>query len=304
MAKVDQQQPVGVTNERSSIFPEYRRDIFPRNLVFSAEDIEELCALVSALNDRAIELEKESVLEDGEQREAAYAQIDELMKIQYSYTADNGNYVVGIGIPDVAAKQFPELLENFYVSNSSHALGIVQKRPLNCVDIYIDFSSPSFWVDLTSPPSNPTPNKSVINIYGRDEDWVNSANVRLKEFFDISHNWISNIHNAGKYDQFTYVIYIPLLVVLSLYFGMDEYLKLLDSFSFPIKLLISVWLIIVSLMFGRQFFQYLRWLVPPIEYYKRKRRGAYIHRIVFASIFSGLLVAALYDFLKSMFTGS
>ena len=296
------QDPTGVTSKDAIRVPEYRRDLFPRNLVVSAADIRKICELVSVLNDVAVDLEKSSIPEDDENREEKFARIDELMRIQYEYTEDSGNYVVGSGLPDTDGRQFPDGLQSFYVSNSSYSMNASKRRPLNCVDIFIDFSTPNLWLDLTSSPSQPTPNKSVINIYGRDENWVVSANTRISDLLSSCQSRLSFVHGAGTYEQFTYLLYIPLVVIFSMYLGLDQKLRFLDTFSFPMQLLISIWMIILSLMIGRQVFQYLRWLMPPMEYYKNKRTVAYGHRIILGFVFGGLFVAALYDVLKGLFS--
>lgn len=64
------------------------------------------------------------------------------------------------------------------------------------------------------------------------------------------------------------------------------------------NVVLGIYALLLSLLFARFLFQYLRWLFPPMEYYKRSRWSAYLHRALAGVIFSTLILNAIYDIVK------
>ncbi|MEL7388508.1 MAG: hypothetical protein AAFN76_01900, partial [Pseudomonadota bacterium] len=153
--------------------PQYRRDLFPKNIVLSAKDLSEFCELLTEANERAKQFQIENTnVENFKSAEDLKERIDELMPIQHSYTALSGDHIEGIGIPKTDERLFPEELTTFFASNAVYAKNAVNQSPANTVDAFLDFQKPTLKIDLLTLPSNPTENKSVINVSGRSEDWV------------------------------------------------------------------------------------------------------------------------------------
>ena len=101
--------------------PQYRRDIFPINTVFSAEDLSEFSHLLREANERAKNIEFANFdLTTFESPQKARDRVNELMPIEYSYVAKNADSVRGLGIPKVDDSAFPEELRTFFVSNASY----------------------------------------------------------------------------------------------------------------------------------------------------------------------------------------
>ena len=75
----------------------------------------------------------------------------------------------------------------------------------------------------------------------------------------------------------------------------------LDSQSVFLNVVLGVYAMLLTLLLARFVFQYVRWLFPPMEYYKRSRLGAFIHRGVAAAIGSAVVLGATYDAAKAIF---
>lgn len=150
--------------------PQYRRDLLPTNLVLSAEDIKDFCELLAEVNERAKEIEYNRLdLSTFESPEQARQRVNELMPIEYNYSASNGDSMQGLGIPKTEERAFPDDLKTIFASNASFAQRAINLRPLNTVEAFLGFEKPSLKIDLQSLPSNPTENRSVVNVAGRDE---------------------------------------------------------------------------------------------------------------------------------------
>lgn len=281
--------------------PQYRRDFSPKNIVLSANDLREFCELLTEANERARAIEYNNLnLEQYDGPEPARDRVNELMPLEYSYKASSGDSVTGLGIPKTDEHNFPDDLSSFFVSNAAYASRAVNLRPLNTVEVFLGFEKPSLKIDLVTLPSNPTENRSVIEVSGRDEDWVISTTDRIQSFLNKRSAFRPIIHGSGTYDYFVYLGFLPALLWLFYKKGSPAS-AWLESQSVFLNVLIGIYVLLLSLLFARFVFQYFRWLFPPMEYYKRSRIGAYVHRGVAGLIFSSVLVSAGYDLLKATF---
>lgn len=283
--------------------PQFRRDIPPSNIVLSAEDLNEFSHLVAEANERAKRIELANLnLEGFDSREQAEQRLNDFMKLEYAYTAKNGDAVEGLDIPKTTDRLFPEELQNFFISNATFSKRAIQFVPLNAVEAYFSFEKPSLKIDFQTMPSNPTENRSVINIYGRDEDWVISTADRINEFLRKRRTHRPIIHRSGSYDYFLAIAFLPLIIWLFYKYASGTILEWINSQTVFLNVMFSLYMFLLSLLLARFLFQYIRWLFPPIEYYKRSRVGAYAHRVVAGTIGSAVLLSAIYDFIKSVVT--
>ncbi len=112
--------------------PLYCRTMFPTNLVLSAEDIREFSELLKQVNERAKEFEFQNLdLSKFESAEHAKARVNELIRLEYSYIAKNGDRVQGLDIPKTNERIFPESLQTFFISNSEFTKRAIDTEPMN-----------------------------------------------------------------------------------------------------------------------------------------------------------------------------
>jgi len=280
--------------------PLYRRDINPTNLVLSASDLFEFSELIFEINKRAIKLEIDGANMDNFDSAAdAKKRIRELMQIDYHYMVENGDSVEGLGLPKTDDYLFPDKLKSFYISNSGYAKRTVDQRPMNTIDAFLGFETPSLKIDLITLPSNPTENRSVINVNGRNEDWVISSTERINDFFEKRRTIRPAIHGSGAYDYFVHIAFLPVIIWILLNLEEVKILKWLEEKSIFINIIVGIYAILTSLLLARFLFQYIRWLFPPIEYYKKSRIGSHIHRTIAGVILASMFLSATYDIMKS-----
>lgn len=279
---------------------QYRRDINPTNLVLSADDLKEFCELLVEVNEKAKQIEYNALdITTFDTPEHAKTRVNELMPIEYEYVAGNGNRTRGLGIPKTAERAFPDDLVSLFASNSSFAQKAINHRPMNTVDAFICFEKPSLQIDLQTLPSNPTENRSVINVAGREEDWVIWTAQKIDDFFKKRKAARPIIHGSGAYDYIIYLAFLPLVIWLFYKYAapVDDWLEQQTTF---LNVILGIYALLLSLLFARFIFQYARWLFPPMEYYKRSQLGAFIHRSIAAVVVTGVGVSATYDLVKAI----
>lgn len=305
MAKASEELP-GTTEAQQTLeaapvrVPQYRRDLLPTNLILSAEDLKDFCELLTESNERAKELEYNKLdLSKFESPVQARQRVNDLMPIEYNYLAVNGDSVQGLGIPRTDERAFPDDLKSIFVSNAAFTHRAIDTRPLNTVEAYLSFTRPSLRIDFLTLPSNPTENRSVVNVAGRDEDWVISTCQKIEDFFNKRKTIRPMVHVSGAYDYFLYLIFLPAVIWL-LYKQGSRLSPWLDDQSVFLNVVLGVYAILLTLLIARFVFQYVRWLFPPMEYYKRSRLGAFIHRGIAAATGSAVILGATYDLVKAL----
>ncbi len=101
------------------------------------------------------------------------------------------------------------------------------------------------------------------------------------------------------YDYFIYLLFLPAAIWLFNKQG-SSLSTWLGSQSVFLNVVLGVYAILLMLLLARFVFQYVRWLFPPMEYYKRSRLGAFIHRGIAAAVVSAVVLGAAYDFVKAV----
>jgi hypothetical protein len=280
--------------------PQYTRNLLPTNLILSAEDIGEFCELISDINGRSQKIEFNNLdLTAFKDSDVAWERVLKVMALEYNYRAAGGDSVQGLGVPNTADLMFPDDLISIFVSNVSFSERTVNIRPLNTVEVFLSFEKPSLKIDLQTIPSNPTGNLSVININGRDEDWVISASERIQGFLKKRSAPRPIIHGSGTYDYFVYLAFLPALILAFIGRG-SPVARWLEQQSMFLNVVLALYALLLSLLTARFLFQYIRWLFPPMEYYRRSRVGAYMHRAIAGFIGSAIFLSATYDMLKTL----
>lgn len=281
--------------------PNFGREIFPSNQVLSASDIGELSQLAFTLNESAKNIELRHLdISEYENEEAARKWLNDVVCVEYAYTVQNGDRVQGIGIPDINNHGFPDDIIKFFLTNKTSSERLVGKHMLNTFEIFLDFQKPTLKLDFLTLPSNPTSNLSSIGIAGRDEGWVISSEDKVRKFLKSKSAFYPVIHNSGAYDYILYFLYIPITIWLYYSFSESIFFEWTSGKSVFVSVILGIYGFFLPILFFRLLFQYIRWLFPPMEYYKKNRFGAYFHRALLIALIGSLSFAALYDILKGL----
>jgi hypothetical protein len=223
-------------------------------------------------------------------------EVQRFLRVSYRIAVTEVDSIEGTDVPHLGRSELDAPLRSIYISNteifSKAARGI---KPQNCVDLFLDFKHPSLAIDFYNMPSNPTANGSLVNVYGFNEDWVNSTHKQLQDFFDrISAKRRAFLHRSGAYDIFLYFIYLP--IVLWIMYRIER--RFPDIFSSESKvsiIAVYIYIVVISLFFGRIIYQYIRWLFPPVEYESRGAWGPRIQRGLLLTLALGIFGTLLCD---------
>ena len=296
------QSPAQIQPTETIRIPQYSRDLHPKNLILSADDLGEFFELLEEINNRAQDIEYSKLdLNTFESPEHAKHRVLEVMPLEFDYRAGSGDSVQGLGVPKTNDRTFPENLVSIFGSNAAYTERAINMRPLNTVDVFLSFEKPSLKLDFETMPSNPTENRSIINVNGRDEDWVISTAERLQNFFKQRTASRPIIHGSGTFDYFIYLAFLPSLIWLFFKQG-SAATSWLEQQSIFLNVVLAIYTLLLSLLIARFVFRYVRWLFPPMEYYKRSRVGAFVHRSIAGVVGSAILLGAIYDLAKSLVT--
>ncbi|PKR56658.1 hypothetical protein [Thalassospira lohafexi] len=301
MVAEDQIESVsGKSGSTDFAVPQFRRNLFPRNLVLSVDDLCELSEILSALNDRAKEIEIAALKKNPDEKNPEEV-VNSLMLLDYQFVEENDNNVIGTYSTLIDSKIIPKKISSVFFSNFSHCKNVVKQEPLNCIGIFIDFQRPSMLMDLSHIPSSATNNRTVVNVYGRDEGFVVWVEMKLKEFFESKKRFQPIVHLPVVYDNFLYLIFLPLIFYSIKFFNIDHHVSDFTGGSVLLDVLIGIWILLVSIIAARFCFQYLRWVFPPTEFYQKSRVGPRLHRAALTAILAIFLYPALYDVSKLIY---
>lgn len=275
-------------------YHQFRRDLFPSDLALSAEDLANLCELVVQINENAKEITAQRESVNFENKEAAQILVDEVVKVQYNYYSAKGDRTEGLPPLNIGNSNFPEDVTSFYVSNTAYSKRTRNYVPSCAVDIFLSFEKPSLKLDFITLPSNPTDNRSVINVYGLDEDWVRATETRLVEFFEKRKKLRLVIHKSGAYDYLLYLLYLPIALLL-VHSNLSSFLAWTQKQPIFFTIVLAIYLFFITILFGRILFQYIRWLFPPMEYYKTSRLPAQIHRGLGFTVLMAIALPSVYN---------
>jgi hypothetical protein len=288
-----------LSSEKAVLTPDiayhkFRRNLFPSDLALSADDLAQLCELVLQINENAKEIVVQRESANFPSIDEARNRVDEVVKVEYAYNSARGDRTEGLPPLKVENPSFPEDLTNFYVSNTAYSQRINNYVPACAVDIFLSFQKPSLSIDLITMPSNPTDNRSVINVYGLDEDWVRATETRLVEFFEKRKKLRLVIHKSGAYDYLLYLLYLP-MVLLLVHSHLGPFLNWTQEQPTFFTIILAIYLFFMTLLGGRILFQYVRWLFPPMEFYKTTRLPAQIHRAVGFTLLMAILLPSVFN---------
>ena len=128
-----------------------------------------------------------------------------------------------------------------------------------------------------------------------------STEGRIKEFLARKKVFRPIIHGSGSYDYFLYLLFLPVIIFLYCQYGSVYFTEWTILQPVFLNVILGIYAFLASLMMARFVFQYVRWLFPPIEYYKTSRTGAFVHRGLAVMVGSAILLSAAYDLLKIVF---
>lgn len=223
-----------------------------------------------------------------------------LFKVSIHIFGAKGEYIFTDSSSIFDDPSLPDTITKIVFDNTSKFKAILQqKEPINKFRIEFDFTKQKVF-DLTTMPSNATPNKSFINVLGENDTWVSGTYNKVRESLQERAKKRGWLHANNIYDLFLYVLVIPLN--LRFLYNINRSLpSRFAEISDFVKVACYLYFFVVVLYGFRVVFNYARWIFPNMELTLPLKKGAIKHRIVLGVILFGIVSAAVYDLIKIIF---
>lgn len=217
-----------------------------------------------------------------------------LFKVTIQIYGSKGDYIFTESPSMFNESSLPDTVTKIVFDNTQRFKAMLQqKEPTNKFHIEFDFTKQRIF-DLTTMPSEPTPNKSFLNIQGENDTWVSGTYNKIIEFLQERGNKHGLFHKRNVYDLFLFFFIIPLS--LRLLFNVNKSLPLhFAELSAFFKVACYLYFSFSILMVYRLVFNYTRWIFPYVDLVISPRKGAIVHRMVLGVILLGFLTTFLWD---------
>lgn len=284
----------------------YQRDLSIEGVILNQDDIDELSNLLEKQNGNASALEVEVAVkqlspDSDVTKENLQTEADKAFRINYSISdVDEKSSIEGVDRLKLKDFNTPNEIKTIYLSTGGHFNRIYGRYPNNYVNIFLDFRRQSLALDLKTLPSNPTENRSCLNVVGYDEAWVISTYEKLTKFFRDRATKRKLLHGSGTYDFVLYLILVPLFLFYATRYE-KELLSWLPTNSQVLTVGVYVYILIIIMFVFRQLFYFARWLYPTVEYVSGKLSSPTKYRTILTAIFSATFIGVIVDVVNSIF---
>lgn len=285
--------------DRSQIINRLKGDI--TSLSLTKSELRQLCDMLEERSQSAAELQIKQLGDDlkrHEDRPTVEDNIRDAFRLNVTVRGDEGKELFG-SISDVFdSANFPKNVEAVHVRSDFRAQNIYEFTPGNSFELILDFSKTDP-LNLTTQPSNPTPNGSEIEVRGLDTTWANGVFNEAMNFISQRPSSVKLIHKRSIYDVLVWGIGFPFAFWVAYRLS-----GLVDRFFGDFPSLVSngayLYITLLVVMLFRSLFMYARWVWPSVEL-KDNGSGSFPHRVAIGTITFGIVASLLYDVLGALF---
>lgn len=262
------------------------------------DELKKLCQILQERSFAAGDIEvmnyKQGDMTD-EKYEKEKKLLKEAFKPQVTVVGVGGEEIYGSIVDAFNSPNFPDQINTFYINSETTLRAIYKWYPHNAFEMFLDFRKPGLF-DFSLMPSQPTPNASHFTVTGDDVTWVNGVFSEVLKFIEKKPSALKLIHKHTIYDFLLWIFGFP-FGFWAAYKSSNFISGFFGRFSIFVQNAAYVYVFLASLFLFRILFHYARWIYPMVDY-KSQRDKSKKHRFILGVIFSGLIVATLYDVIK------
>ena len=269
---------------------------------FSAgkDDLYKLFKILKERNDSARDIEvanfkqvDQTAKEYEENRQLLY----DSFELKITVNGSDGSQLYGSVSEIFESPNFPERVQSIF-SNSATVFEVRWNFvPRNRFELLLDFSKPRL-LDFSFLPSQATPNPSAFAVSGYDTTWVHGVFNEASTFVDNHRARGTWFHKHSVYDLLLYAFGFPFAFWV-VYKSSGYVARVFGGFSEFVKAACYVYVFVASLIIFRVLFHYARWLWPLLDYQTTSDKATK-HRVVLCTIVIGLIIALIYDLVKTL----
>ena len=170
----------------------------------------------------------------------------------------------------------------------------------NRARVVLDFSRPPIF-EFSNPSGQPTPNASVISVYGSDSIWVSGVYEKLTSTLREGRVRTGWLHSAYIYDALLFLVGFPLAFAGAATLT-ERIVPIPHDTPVSYRFVFLLFCILAALALFRLAFSFVRWLLPYVELASMPQPIHRRLRVLFATFVLGGLASlgasALWDALR------
>ena len=264
------------------------------SVVLTSDDLRRLYRLLGNRAGEASEYEvagwKQLQEQSAEQFESAKVNAKALLRVAVTVQGTNGDWVGGPNEEPLSEGSLPDSLSRITFDSAFQFRSQFKIEPQNSFSVILDFSR-TIITDLTNQAIMPESNQSTVRISGSKDGWVKAVHDDLKDFFKERSTPRGLLHRRFSYDFFLLVLGFP--ASLALCYHIAKWITPRVALPTSVAAPLYVALFLVSWLFFRFGFNYVKWIFPKVDGPNR-RTWPGLHRGVLVLI-GGALVSLIVE---------
>jgi hypothetical protein len=210
----------------------------------------------------------------------------------------NGDQTLATDPSVLEESEMPDPLQSVELEIGLLYRGALNALPQNRAVVHFDFTKPPLF-DLSNVSGSPTPNASGIYVAGSNFTWVGGVYDRLNDVITSCRARISWIHARYVYDVLLVILGFPATL------GAAAYVSGRDTFAAApptYRIAVFLYFLFVSLLVFRLSFSVTRFLLPYMEFPRRRQALHRSVRLIIASFIFAVLSSLVAAAIWSLFT--
>lgn len=274
----------------------YRTATVPPAIV-SYEDLQRLYRDLDAKTQEALEKHLATLVQpanmNAEQFEALKTEARRVGTLTVTIQGARGEQIVSSTGDVLTKEQLPDVV-SWIAFDSGASLRTYNVTLLNRFNLHLDFTEPPGF-EKYDPWDQSTPNNSKLEVIGDDNTWTTAVYESALEFFRRRSKRRRWLHSHVSFNALNWLVGFP--AALWIVYRIDSSALFADLHT-ALKGAIYVYVFLVGLAVFRAILWGFRWIFPLLELEGARSMRT---RIAVGGALSSLLIALVYDVLRTLF---
>jgi len=215
-------------------------------------------------------------------------------RLTLTVLGSEGEQIVSRSVEALDSESLP-LRINLIVFDSAAAAQAVNVPLMNRFKLSLDFTEPTNF-DTHNPWSEPTPNRSTLEVVGNDSTWVTGVHESTMSFLKRYRRRRKWLHSQRTFNFLNYAVGLP--AAFWCVYRIDQLLPVVTTLHPVLRAGIYVYLFMMITLLFRIAIRGLRWILPVVELEGARswkaRAGVWV-------VLSAVMLGLLKDVIKTLF---
>ncbi|MEE3080393.1 MAG: hypothetical protein VX341_13725 [Bdellovibrionota bacterium] len=219
-------------------------------------------------------------------------------KLLYEIQSKSGAYVNFSSLNDIVTHDIPSDISRITISNLSLYKYLTNLYPPIYFELVLDLTEIKIF-DLSSSPSNGTPNDSYYHVASMNHTIADGMAERIRSELEKNKNLFPVIHKSGLYDLSLYLFVIPATtaIIYTLKERVPVFITELPVFLQVLSVISGFFLLLLSY---RLIYNLGRWLLPYMEIKEQQNKIQTLLRLLYFTLVTGVVTSVCYNFFSSL----